>query len=472
MQIPEKVRYILEKLKESHFEGYVVGGCVRDSILGRTPGDWDVTTSAKPEEVKKIFRRTVDTGLEHGTVTVLIGDEGFEVTTYRLDGKYEDHRHPEKVEFTPNLEEDLKRRDFTINAMAYDPEQGLVDIFDGMGDIERKCIRCVGDPVERFSEDALRMLRGVRFAGQLGFEIETDTMEAIRKCADTIGKVSAERIRVELVKLLSSKGPEKLLEAEETGLCQVFLPEFSEMLRTKQNNPNHCYSVGRHCLLAVRHIRDISERVLESGQETSELSPYGRGFPVEKVNTILVLSALIHDVGKPACKTTDECGIDHFYGHDAKGSEMAEDILKRLRFDKDTIQMVTRVIQFHERRYDGNKRTLRRLMSKEGVEIMPYLFMLQEADILSQSEYHREEKCSRLEEAKQMFLEVQREKQPVSIKELAVTGRDILDLGVLPGPEVGNVLNKLLETVIEEPEKNNRKLLLTEAKKHIKIEDR
>ncbi len=472
MQIPEKVGYILEKLKENHFEGYVVGGCVRDSILGRTPGDWDITTSAKPEEVKKIFRRTVDTGLEHGTVTVLIGDEGFEVTTYRLDGKYEDHRHPEKVEFTPNLEEDLKRRDFTINAMAYAPEQGLVDVFDGMGDIKRRCIRCVGDPTERFAEDALRMLRGIRFAGQLGFDIERDTMDAMRERSGTIAKISAERIRVELTKLLLSKGPEKLIDAEKAGLCQVFLPEFSEMLRTGQNNPNHCYPVGEHCIHAVRRIQEISERVLKSRQEEDELSPYNREFTEEKVNTILVFSALLHDVGKPVCRTTDEKGIDHFYGHDIKGSEMAHNILRRLRFDNDTVHMVTRIIRFHERRYDGNQRTLRRMVSKAGEDIMPYLFLLQEADILSQSEYNRGEKLSRLEEAKRMYEHIRKTKQPVCIKELAVTGRDILDLGISPGPQVGDVLNKLLETVIDEPEKNNYKLLLTEAKKHIKIEDR
>lgn len=472
MQIPEKVGYILEKLKENHFEGYVVGGCVRDSILGRLPGDWDITTSAKPEEVKKVFRRTVDTGLEHGTVTVLIDDEGFEVTTYRVDGKYEDHRHPEKVEFTPNLEEDLKRRDFTINAMAYDPEQGLVDIFDGMGDIRKKCIRCVGDPVERFSEDALRMLRGIRFAGQLGFDIEKNTMDAIAKRSGTLARVSAERIRVELTKLLLSRGPEKLIDAEKTGLCRVFLPEFSEMLQTEQNNPNHCYPVGEHCIHAVHHIQEILQRVLKSGQERNELSPYGRGFTEEKVNTILVFSALLHDVGKPVCKTTDERGTDHFYGHDVKGSEMAHDILRRLRFDNDTVHMATRIIRFHERRYDGNQRTLRRMVSKAGEDIMPYLFMLQEADILSQSEYNREEKLLRLEEAKRMFEDIRKKKQPVCIKELAVTGRDILDLGIPPGPQVGIVLNRLLEIVIEEPGKNDRKLLLTEAGKHIKIEDR
>lgn len=467
MRIPEKVEYILEKLKENQFEGYAVGGCVRDSILGRTPGDWDITTSARPEEVKGIFRRTVDTGIKHGTVTVLIGGEGFEVTTYRLDGKYEDHRHPKQVEFTPNLEEDLKRRDFTINAMAYSPESGIVDLFDGMGDMERKCIRCVGNPRERFSEDALRMLRGIRFAGQLGFEIEENTEAAIGELADTIEKVSMERIRVEINKLLLSNGAEKLKLAERTGLCHHFLPEFSRMLATTQNNPNHCYDVGNHSLCAVRHVQELYRRM---GRGTPrELSPYETGYPAQKVETILVFSALLHDVGKTVCKTTDESGTDHFYGHDDKGSEMAHDIMRRLRFDNDTIQMVTRIVRYHERRYNGSRKALRRLMSQAGAEVMPYLFLIQEADVLSQSDYNREEKLARLAEAREMYLEIVRAHEAVNIRQLEINGKDLIGLGIQPGPEVGKVLQELLEIVIEKPDKNIKKLLLTEAKKRIKI---
>lgn len=469
MQIPEKVRYILDQLKRKQYEGYAVGGCVRDSILGRVPGDWDITTSAKPDEVKKIFRKTVDTGIAHGTVTVIIGGEGFEVTTYRVDGTYEDHRHPDKVEFTPNLEEDLKRRDFTINAMAYSPDQGIVDLFDGMGDIRRKCIKCVGNPVERFSEDALRMLRGVRFAGQLGFDIEEDTLRAIGELSPTIENVSAERIRVELTKLLLSKEPEKLILAQKTGLCDVFLPEFSEMLQTEQNNPNHCYDVGTHSLYAVRHIQQIYNRMMDMEQNDKFLSPYGKEYSEEKVNTILVFSALLHDVGKPDCYTEDQEGIGHFYGHDARGSEMAHAILRRLKFDNDTVNMVTRIIRFHERRYEGSRKALRKLVSKAGADIMPYLFMVQEADILSQSDYGREAKLQRLEEARGMYRDIMRAGEAVSIKELAVTGRDIISLGIEPGPEVGKILNDLLEIVIEEPQKNNSNLLLTEAQKHITI---
>lgn len=464
MQIPEKVAYILEKLRENHFEGYVVGGCVRDRVLGRTPGDWDITTSAKPQEVKQIFRRTIDTGIAHGTVTVMIGEEGFEVTTYRVDGEYEDHRHPDKVVFTPNLEEDLKRRDFTINAMAYSPETGIVDLFGGMKDIQSRCIRCVGDSVERFSEDALRMLRGVRFAGQLGFDIEEETLAAVRACVGTIARVSAERIREELTKLLLSAEPEKLLIAEETGLCRMFLPEFSQMLRTGQNNPNHCYNVGMHSLHTVKHIQKLYG-ALQEGEV-----PYDGCMPEEKVNTILVYAALLHDVGKPLCRQTDEEGIHHFHGHDMKGSGLAHSILRRLRFDNETVRLVEKLIRFHEWRYEGNRRSLRGLVHKAGVDTMPFLFMLQEADVYSQSDYNRQDKLARIGEARRMFSDIRRKHEPVNICELAISGKDVISLGMKPGPQVGQMLRDLLELVIEDPEKNNRKLLLTEIEKRIKIE--
>lgn len=471
MHIPGKVRFILDRLKENQYEGYAVGGCVRDSIMGRVPEDWDITTSAKPQEIKRIFPRTIDTGIAHGTVTVMIDGEGFEVTTYRVDGKYEDHRHPKEVLFTPNLEEDLKRRDFTINAMAFNPDSGIVDLFGGRKDIEHGCIRCVGNPVERFGEDALRMLRGVRFAGQLGFEIEEETLGAIRTCADTITNVSAERIRVELTKLLMSKQPEKLMLAEETRLCQYFLPELSDMLRTRQNNPHHCYRVGEHSIHAVKNMQRVCRRFLDSDMRESCLYPYSGSFSEEKVNTILLFAALLHDVGKPVCRTTDAEGVDHFYGHDAKGAEMAEDILKRFRFDNDTIRMVTGLIRFHERRHDGSRRTMRRLISKAGTEIMPYLFLLREADVRSQSEYEREEKLALIEEGRQMYADISSAKEPVGIRDLAVTGNDLIGLGIRPGPKIGELLRILLELVIEDPSKNERKLLLTEAQKHIKIKN-
>lgn len=464
MQIPEKVNELIQVLEQNGYEGYAVGGCVRDSVLGRVPEDWDITTSAKPEDIKRLFRKTIDTGIAHGTVTVMLDGEGFEVTTYRVDGDYVDHRHPKTVAFTPNLEEDLKRRDFTMNAMAYNPRGGIVDLFGGMEDIRKGCIRCVGNPTERFSEDALRMLRGIRFAGQLGFSLEEETKQGIRLLADTIARVSAERIQVELTKLLLSKEPEKLLLAEQTGLCRVIFPEFSRMLATQQRNPHHCYSVGEHVMHAVKYIRQNAEE-LSSGE-----APFGGEFSDKKVSTILVYAALLHDVGKPMCKKTDEKGIDHFYGHDRTGAELTSEILHRLRFDNDTIRMVKALVWYHERRYDGNRRSLRRLVSKVGAEVMPYLFLLQKADVLAQSDYNKNEKLQRIEEAHRMFEEILREKEPVSIRELAVSGREIIGLGVAPGPQVGEILQKLLDVVIDDPGKNYRKQLLTEAQKWIKIE--
>lgn len=239
IELPKKVIMIIDNLQMHGYEAYAVGGCVRDSILCRKPEDWDITTSARPEEVKRLFRRTVDTGIEHGTVTVMLGKDGFEVTTYRVDGEYADNRHPKEVTFTASLEEDLKRRDFTINAMAYNDEVRLVDIFGGMKDLNHHLIRCVGDPMERFSEDALRILRAVRFSAQLAFPIEKQTADAVRALAPTLEHISAERIQVELVKLLTSAHPELIQDAYELGITKVILPEWDAMVGVEQNTPHH-----------------------------------------------------------------------------------------------------------------------------------------------------------------------------------------------------------------------------------------
>ena len=301
IDLPIDVNFIIRKLEEAGFEAYAVGGCVRDRILGKEPNDWDITTSAKPEQVKSLFDHTIDTGIQHGTVTVMINHVGYEVTTYRIDGKYEDGRHPTEVTFTPDLLEDLKRRDFTINAMAYNDSTGLVDAFDGVFDLERGIIRCVGKPEKRFSEDALRMLRAIRFAAQLGFSIDENTMNGVKMLAGTLKRVSAERIQVELVKLLLSDNPDRLRDAYTSGLTAVFLPEFDAMMKTKQNTIHHKYSVGEHTI-----------RVIE-------------GVPADKV---LRIAALLHDVAKPVTKWTDEEGVDHFTGHPQAGAEMSKLILR------------------------------------------------------------------------------------------------------------------------------------------------
>lgn len=458
MKIPENVKRILETLQNNGHEAYVVGGCVRDMILEREPGDWDITTSAQPMQVKALFRRTIDTGIQHGTVTIMIGNEGYEVTTYRMDGEYVDHRHPKEVLFTPELTEDLRRRDFTMNAMAYNPKTGLVDEFDGMGDLKRHLIRCVGEPLERFDEDALRMLRGIRFAGQLQFELEPATLRAITERAPTLVNVSAERIRTELTKLLVSDGSRCLLLAAETGLSRYFLPELDAMLATSQHNPHHCFDVGHHSLEVIRHVNFLWK---------------SSGLKEEKDHVILVYAALLHDVAKPDCKYTDESGIDHFHSHPEQGAEMARKILRRLKFDNDTVAMVTTLIRYHDRRHENcliggryspkGKRAMRRLMNQAGTDALPLLFLLQRADLLAQSDYTRDEKLRKLEAAQRCYREICEAGEAVRIKDLPVGGKDLMDLGMKPGPALGDMLQRLLEQVLENPEQNTKECLLSLA---------
>ncbi len=433
INMPQAVKEIIATLQQNNYEAYAVGGCVRDSILGREPNDWDITTSASPEEVKALFRRTIDTGIEHGTVTIMIDKVGYEVTTYRIDGKYEDGRHPTEVTFTRNLKEDLLRRDFTINAMAYNDTDGLVDIFGGLEDIERKVIRCVGDPRARFTEDALRLLRAVRFAAQLGYTIEEETREAMKEIAGNLTKISAERIQVELVKTLVSPNPFMMKDAYELGLTKYFMPEFDLAMETKQHNRHHMYTVGEHSLVATGHIR---------------------------ADKVLRLTMLMHDFGKPLCITTDEEGIDHYYGHPAKSEEMAEEILHRLKFDNDTIRKVCILIRHHDERIVPGLKYMRRAMARIGEEAFPELFEVQEADISAQSEYKKDTKLANLEANRKDYEEICAKKQCVSKATLAVTGKDLIACGMKPGKEIGAVLDAMLQEVIESPEHNEKEYLL------------
>ena len=438
IQLPEKVKYIIDTIMEAGYEAYAVGGCIRDSILGRKPDDWDITTSASPYQVKELFPRTLDTGLKHGTVTVMMDKEGFEVTTYRIDGEYEDGRHPKEVTFTSNLIEDLKRRDFTINAMAYNEKNGLIDVFEGMEDIQRKVIRCVGSPMERFTEDALRMMRAVRFSAQLGYEIEDKTAEAIKALAPYLSKISAERIQVELVKLVTSPNPDFLKIAYETGITAVILPEFDVCMETMQNNPHHCYSVGEHTLKAMKAV-----------------SP----------DKYLRLALLFHDIGKPAKKITDEKGIDHFYGHPVLSEEMTGQILHRLKFDNDTIYTVKKLVLYHDYETEQTPKSVRRAMMKIGEDIFPLLFEVKYGDIAAQSEYKREKKLEKLQAVKEIYETVIKQQQCVSLKTLAVTGRDLMEQAdMVPGKELGEMLKELLELVVEEPSLNEKEVLLSKAR--------
>ena len=438
IQLPEKVKYIINTIMEAGYEAYAVGGCIRDSILGRMPDDWDITTSASPYQVKELFGRTIDTGLKHGTVTIMLDKEGFEVTTYRIDGEYEDNRHPKEVTFTGNLIEDLKRRDFTINAMAYNDAAGLVDVFGGMQDIEDKIIRCVGDAKERFSEDALRIMRAVRFSAQLGYQIENNTKEAIRELSSSLVHISAERIQTELVKIAVSPHPEKLKLAYEAGITKVILPEFDVCMETEQNNPHHCYSVGEHILKSMEKIRP---------------------------DKTLRLAMLFHDIGKPETLTVDEKGIFHFHGHQAVSEKMARRILKRLKFDNDTVYMVANLVRYHDYDVVAGEKYVRRAIMKIGEDIFPLLYEVKKADILAQSDYLRMEKEEKLKNVYQIYEKVIADRQCVSLKMLAVTGKDLIEENSMqPGRKIGEILQKLLDIVVDDPALNNREKLLELAK--------
>ena len=433
--LPEKVSRILNTLSAAGFEAFAVGGCVRDAILGRVPGDWDITTNALPEQVKALFRRTVDTGIAHGTVTVMLGSDGFEVTTYRLDGDYSDSRHPDKVTFTASLEEDLKRRDFTINAMAYHPEKGMIDLFGGQEDLQRRIIRCVGDPRERFDEDALRIMRALRFSAQLGFRIEEQTRAAIRAFAPRLQLISRERIHDEFLKLLLSPHPDRLADMAECGITAQVFPLWDTMLETAQNSPFHQYSVGIHTL-----------KVIE-------------GVPAEPV---LRLAAFLHDCGKPACKSTDLGGRDHFYGHAEKSAEIAEDFLKEYRFDNKTIADVLQLIRVHDDHYHGTRENVRREMNRVGQELFPSYLKLILADNLAKSRYALEEFMPRYERFRKLYEEILQEGDPITLKDLAVKGSDLIAAGMKPGPAMGETLNRMLDDVLGNPKHNNKEYLLTQ----------
>lgn len=433
IEIPQGAAWVLKQLRDAGYEAYVVGGCVRDSLLHRMPDDWDITTSAKPEDTKRIFRRTVDTGIQHGTVTVMVDRTGYEVTTYRIDGEYADGRHPEHVTFTASLLEDLKRRDFTINAMAYSPAEGLVDEFDGIGDINRRVIRAVGDPVQRFTEDALRMMRAIRFSAQLDYRIDEDTREGIRLLAPNLQKVSAERIRVELEKLLLSEHPEELKEAYELGLLRQFLPELSECMECGQNNPHHCLSVGDHILCAVKAARR---------------------------DKVLRLALLLHDIAKPQVKTTDENGIDHFHGHAARSAALADRILRDLKYDNQTREAAVRLIAWHDCNLGDSLPEIRKSISELGEEWFLPLLEVKTSDVEAQSDYQREEKLGKIEYWRNAFEEIRRAGDCLSLKNLAVSGKELIAAGAAPGKEIGRILHEMLEEVLREPAHNTREYLL------------
>ena len=441
ISLPKEVKYIIEQLNSAGFEAYAVGGCVRDSLLERVPNDWDITTSATPQEIKSAFRRTVDTGIKHGTVTVLIGGEGYEVTTFRIDGEYSDHRRPDGVTFTRELSEDLLRRDFTINAMAYSEGTGLVDLYGGVDDLKKGIIRCVGNPDDRFNEDALRIMRAVRFGAQLGFDIDEDTRTAAAKHAAELSQVSAERIETELTKLLVSPHPEKIMDMYELGITSVVLPEFDRMINTPQNTPYHRFDVGRHTIEVMKNV------------------------PASKV---MRYAALLHDVGKPDTRTTDNSGQDHFKGHAKVSEGIAETVLKRLRMDNDTIRDVKNIVLWHDFGLKGGitKKSVRKMLSKMGKEYFDFYVQIKRADIMGQSDYRADVSIDILNQIIGFHDEIIEEGNALTISDLAIGGKDLIEMGIKPGPEMGEILRQLLDRVLEEPELNTKENLGEIIKKY------
>ena len=437
IQLPDKVHRIIDTLEMAGYEAYAVGGCVRDSILGRKPDDWDITTSAKPEEIKRLFSRTIDTGIRHGTVTVLLSGQCFEVTTYRIDGEYEDSRHPNEVTFTASLSEDLRRRDFTINAMAYNDRSGLVDVYGGISDMENQVIRCVGNAGERFGEDALRMLRAVRFSGQLGYRIEESTREAIKKLAPNLQKISAERIQAELIKLVVSPHPDYLRTAYETGITAQILPEFDLCMETPQRHKHHCYDVGEHILHSMLLVEP---------------------------DKVLRLGMLFHDIGKPQTLTVDADGTTHYKRHPYEGEKITRKVMRRLKFDNDTTDKVTKLVLYHDYDIAPTEAGVRRAMNRMGEDIFSMIFTVRRADIGAQSDYMREEKLAKVAYIEKLYQNILSRKDAVTLKDLAISGRDLLAEGMPAGRQIGETLAALLEKVLDDPDLNRREILLKLSK--------
>ncbi|RCX18410.1 tRNA nucleotidyltransferase (CCA-adding enzyme) [Anaerobacterium chartisolvens] len=438
IHIPPLPLRAIEALNSEGFEAYAVGGCVRDSLIGISPNDWDIATGAEPEQVKKLFKRTVDTGLKHGTVTVLLDNESFEITTFRIDGEYRDNRKPEEVRFTRSLKEDLSRRDFTANAIAYHPFHGLIDPFGGVSDIQKRIIRAVGNAEKRFNEDALRILRAVRFSAQLGFEIDKKTLEGIKATSFLLSNISSERIRDELTRLLLSNNPMKFSLLNDTGILSHVLPELEPCFATDQRHPYHIYNVALHSLTAVKNI---------------EATP------------VLRWTMLLHDTGKPHTKTTDKKGTDHFYGHHHKSTEIANAVLKRLKFDNKTIDTVCRLVKNHDRQIEPQPTAVRRAVCSIGEDIFELLLKVRAADIKAQNPAFLPDRLEKLGKIRNIYMEIKAMGQCLSTRELSINGDDLIASGFRQGKEIGGILKNLLKEVVNNPELNQRETLLEMALK-------
>lgn len=438
MDMPKNVDTAINLLQSAGFEAYAVGGCVRDSLLGKTPNDWDITTSAKPEDMKSVFVnfRCIDTGIKHGTVTVVIDGEPLEITTFRLDGEYEDNRHPKSVTFTSNLGADLGRRDFTVNAMAYSKKTGTVDLFGGQNDLKNGIIRCVGDPDRRFNEDALRILRALRFASALDFEIEEKTAQSLLKNRALLGNISEERIAKELLKLVCGKGAKRILTDFAPVLFEI-LPELQPMYKNSHDNPHHCYDIYEHTLIAV---------------ESIDPEP------------TLRFAMLLHDCGKPAVKKFDENGVAHFYGHQRISAEISAQILARLKVSNKFRDKILFLVSNHDRwELYENTEKMPRYLSKFGLDGVLNLLKVMRADVLAQSPEYRY-RLDQIADAEETAKNLAAQKPCLSLSELQINGRTLMDIGIPQGRKLGAVLAQLLDEVIDGVTKNTQEALTTRAR--------
>ncbi len=438
MDMPKNVDIAINLLQSAGFEAYAVGGCVRDSLLGKTPNDWDITTSAKPEDMKSVFAdfHCIDTGIKHGTVTVVIDGEPLEITTFRLDGEYEDNRHPKSVTFTSNLGADLGRRDFTVNAMAYSKMTGTVDLFGGQNDLKNKIIRCVGDPDRRFNEDALRILRALRFASALDFEIEEKTAQSLLKNRALLGNISEERIAKELLKLVCGKGAKRILTDFAPVLFEI-LPELQPMYKNSHDNPHHCYDIYEHTLIAVESINP---------------------------EPTLRFAMLLHDCGKPAVKKFDENGVAHFYGHQRISAEISAQILARLKVSNKFRDEILFLVSNHDRwELYENTEKMPRYLSKFGLDGVLNLLKVMRADVLAQSPEYRY-RLDQIADAEETAKNLAAQKPCLSLSELQINGRTLMDIGIPQGRKLGAVLAQLLDEVIDGVTKNTQEALTTRAR--------
>ena len=436
IKLPNEVIYIIKTLESHGFDAYTVGGCVRDCVMGKIPTDWDICTVATPEQTIQSFEkhRIIKTGLKHGTITLLLDENSYEITTFRKDGKYKDNRRPEEVLFISGIEEDLKRRDFTINALAYHPDKGIIDCFGGIKDIENKKIRCVGNAENRFDEDALRIMRALRFSATLDFEIHDDTSKAIIDKRDLLKNIAVERIATELNKLLIGKNMQTVL-LKYSAVLAVIIPEISDMIGFEQHSPNHYLDVWGHTVKSISYA---------------------------PADTILRLTMLFHDMAKPKCFTFSD-GKGHFYGHPKQSAEMAETILLRLKYDNSTIQTVSQLVTYHDTEIISEEKYVKRMLRKLGEENLRRLIDAKKADALAHAEEIVASKLKKLEEILDLTNKVIKDKQCFSLKDLLVTGNDLLSLGVSGGKEVGEMLAQLLNMVIDGELENSQSTLLQKA---------